>query len=83
MNKNGIYIGTSINESLQDLTLNQLTTAKQRCQRRYYLKNQDKLCELARQSFQKIKNDPEKYAAYKEKKRLIYLEKKLKNENNN
>jgi hypothetical protein len=42
--------------------------------KKYYEKNREKMCQVAREHFQKIKNDPVKYAEYLEMKKLRYLE---------
>ena len=44
--------------------------------RSYYENNKEKINKSSRESFEKIKNDPEKYSAYKEKKHQQYLKKK-------
>jgi vacuolar-type H+-ATPase subunit H len=47
----------------------------------YNEQHKDKIRESARANFQKIKADPEKYALYKEKKRLKYKSKTADKEN--
>lgn len=49
----------------------------------YYQTNKEKLNQSARDNFKKIKNDPEKYRQYKEKKREQYLKKKQKEKQEN
>ena len=46
--------------------------------RSYYKTHKEKINKSARESFEKIKNDPEKYRAYKEKKHQQYLKKQQK-----